>query len=80
MADRVGQAGALPLAGTARTRRGAAGEALPTLDQALDLAREHGSALIEAEALGARAECLEALGNPCALGRTRRPRWASTTG
>lgn len=64
MDDPVGQADALRLAGTARTRRGAAADALQSLERAVALAREHGSALIEAEALGARAECLEALGEP----------------
>ena len=54
--DRVGEADALRLAGAARAAGGFSEEALLALNEALELARSHGSALIEAEALRSRAE------------------------
>jgi tetratricopeptide (TPR) repeat protein len=56
LADPIGEADALRLAGEARTAFGAFDRALVALDQAVALASAHGAALIRAEALRARAE------------------------
>jgi tetratricopeptide (TPR) repeat protein len=56
MADAVGEADALRLAGEARTQLGALDDALRVLNRAVKLAHSHESALIEGEALRARAE------------------------
>jgi tetratricopeptide (TPR) repeat protein len=60
--DPIGQADALRLAGAARLALGVPDLALPVLMEAVGLAREHGNALVEAEALAARADCWMALG------------------
>lgn len=60
--DAIGEADALRLAGAARAAAGAVDDALSVLNRALELARKHGSALIEAETLRTRAE-LRQLGN-----------------
>lgn len=54
--DPVGEADALRLLAAARAALGERDRALEVLDRALALAREHGSALVEAEALSARAQ------------------------
>ena len=53
--DALGEADALRLAGEARTALGRLAAAADALDRALELARDHGSALLEAESLEARA-------------------------
>ncbi|HEX6536795.1 MAG TPA: tetratricopeptide repeat protein [Gemmatimonadaceae bacterium] len=60
--DPVGEADALRLVGAARAARGEVENALRALDRALGLAHEHGSVLIEAEALRTRAELHRAVG------------------
>jgi tetratricopeptide (TPR) repeat protein len=60
--DPEGEANALRLLGVACAACGSAAEALQALDRAVSLAREHGSALIEAESLRARADLLAASG------------------
>ncbi|MDQ3207927.1 MAG: tetratricopeptide repeat protein, partial [Gemmatimonadota bacterium] len=60
--DPVGQADALRILGLARLALGAKKDALAALDQSVELARGHGSALVEAEGLHARAELLAAMG------------------
>ena len=60
--DPAGEADALRLAGTARASSGDPQAALALLTRALEIAREHGSALIEAEALDERSEVLLAAG------------------
>jgi tetratricopeptide (TPR) repeat protein len=64
--DPIGEADALRLAGKARCALGAAVRARPLLDRAVALARQHGSALVEAESLRARAELSAALGEDVA--------------
>jgi tetratricopeptide (TPR) repeat protein len=56
VADPVGEANALRVVGVASLALERADDARAALDRAVALAREHGSALIEAEALRARAE------------------------
>ena len=51
-----------PAAGKARRALGSAAQARALLDRAVAVARRHGSALVEAEALRARAEVLVELG------------------
>lgn len=53
--DALGEADALRLAGEARTALGNLAAAAEALDRAVALARDHGSALLEAESLEARA-------------------------
>ncbi len=60
--DPVGEADALRLLGTAESRMGAQEQARTTISRALALADRHGSALIKAETLRARAELFVALG------------------
>ena len=60
--DPASEADALRLLGVACAARGATAEALHALDSAVALAHEHGSALIEAESLRARADALAAVG------------------
>jgi tetratricopeptide (TPR) repeat protein len=55
ISDALGEADALRLAGEARTVLGRLEAALDALDRAVQLARRHGGALLEAEALEARA-------------------------
>ncbi|MGI9078436.1 MAG: tetratricopeptide repeat protein [Gemmatimonadaceae bacterium] len=57
--DTIGEADALRLAGAARAAAGDVDDALSALNSAVGLAREHGSALIEAEALRTRAEVMQ---------------------
>jgi tetratricopeptide (TPR) repeat protein len=64
--DPIGEADALRLAGAARRALGAPARARPLLDRAVALARRHGSALVEAESLRARAELSAALGERAA--------------
>jgi tetratricopeptide (TPR) repeat protein len=59
--DPIGEADALRLAGAARLALGAPAAARPLLDRAVARAREHGSALVEAESRRARAAVLAAL-------------------
>jgi tetratricopeptide (TPR) repeat protein len=61
--DPVGQADALRVVGMARVALGSRNDAMAALDQSIELARSHGSALVEAEALRARAELFAALGH-----------------
>lgn len=61
--DAIGEADALRLMGAARLALGDAAEAREVLDRAVQLAAEHGSALIEAEARGTRARAAAATGN-----------------
>src|SRR5690606_33874452 len=56
LADPIGEADAMRLAGEARTGFGAFGRALEALDLAVSLATTHHAALILAESLRARAE------------------------
>jgi tetratricopeptide (TPR) repeat protein len=60
--DPIGEADALRLAGKARWALGSAQQARALLDRAASVARRHGSALVEAECLRARAEVLVELG------------------
>ncbi|HUO52349.1 MAG TPA: tetratricopeptide repeat protein [Gemmatimonadaceae bacterium] len=60
--DPKGEADALRLVGAAATRRGRFAEARTALERALTLARTQGFAVIEAEALRARAELAHAEG------------------
>lgn len=60
--DPIRQADALRLAGVACSASGQRLEASATLDAAVALANQHGSALIEAESLHARAELAAAVG------------------
>jgi tetratricopeptide (TPR) repeat protein len=60
--DPIGEADALRLAGKARWALGARSGARALLDRAVTLARQHGSALVEAESLRVRAELLSELG------------------
>ncbi len=53
--DALGEADALRLAGEARTALGNLAAAGDALDRAVELARDHGAALLEAESLEARA-------------------------
>ena len=53
--DPIGEADALRLVAAARLVLGALHEALPVADQAVQLARRHGNALVEAESLEVRA-------------------------
>lgn len=62
--DPVGEADALRLVGAARAARGEVTAAMRVLERALGLAHEHGSVLIEAEALRTRAELHRAVGRP----------------
>jgi tetratricopeptide (TPR) repeat protein len=64
--DPVGEADALRLLATARAALGEHEPALEVLDRALALAREHGSALVEAEALAARAHLRRTTGERAA--------------
>jgi tetratricopeptide (TPR) repeat protein len=61
--DPVGEADALRLIGVAQTTLGEAGPARQALGRALQLAERHGSSLIRAEALRARAALFRSLGN-----------------
>ncbi|MBA2459290.1 MAG: tetratricopeptide repeat protein [Gemmatimonadales bacterium] len=60
--DPVGQADALRVVGLARLALGAPKDAMAALDQSVELASAHGSALVEAEGRRARAELLAAAG------------------
>jgi tetratricopeptide (TPR) repeat protein len=60
--DPAGEADALRLIGAACATLGAPVQALAALNDAVELAAEHGSALVEAEARRTRAEILEAAG------------------
>lgn len=62
--DPVGEADALRLVGAARAALGDVREALRVLERAVRLAHEHGSALIEGEALRTRAELHLSVGEP----------------
>ena len=62
--DPISEADAIRLVGRACTAMGRLAEAHAVLDTALALARTHGSALIEAESLHARAELAVAAGTP----------------
>jgi len=73
VADPVGQADALRVVGLARLALGARKDALAALDHSVELARAHGSALVEAEGLRARAELW------AAAGRTDRARADAAT-
>lgn len=66
LGDPVGEADALRVAGSAARTRGAHHDARPLLDRAVQVARGHGSQLVEAEALRARAELWVALGDMAA--------------
>jgi tetratricopeptide (TPR) repeat protein len=61
--DPIRQADALRVVGAARLARGHAGDAADALARALEIARTHGSRLVEAETLRVFAECLVTRGD-----------------
>jgi tetratricopeptide (TPR) repeat protein len=62
--DPVGEADALRVVATARLELGVPGTAREPVHRAVELARRHGSALVEAEALEVRARYHDAVGQP----------------
>ena len=62
--DPIGEADALRLVGASHAALGEWADALHALERAVTLARQHGSALVEAEALSARARLHASAGSP----------------